>query len=99
MNGPDGCHTKVTELMLRALTLADAAAWCDIEAGADRVQFADGLYWDLRPMLDTREHAPEVIDLNQLSIDYALQRGMVRRHPLEPHLVQAMYLPSLLKGH
>lgn len=43
--------------------------------------------WDTRPMLDPREHCPEILDMLQLHLDYAEIRGLVRRSK-HWHLVQ-----------
>ena len=46
-----------------------------------------GTWMDTRPMLDTREHSPGHIDMAQAGLQYALDTGLVSRHPLHAHLV------------
>lgn len=43
---------------------------------------------DTRPLLDQREHSPQVIDIWAETLDYADWRGLVRRHPSQPHMVR-----------
>lgn len=62
--------------------IADRAVICDIECHAVRTRdYAERVCWYIAPMLDAREHAPEVIDMMLQAIDYALQRGLISRHP------------------
>lgn len=66
------------EAMMRAAQLADCYALAEIEENGLRV--APWTY-DVRPMLDTREHAPAFIDINKACIDHALWRRLVARVP------------------
>lgn len=59
--------------------IADQACVADIETGGvsmGKDNFGRALY-DVRPMLDLREQPPEVVDMAQEAIDYAVARGLV----------------------
>lgn len=43
---------------------------------------------DTRPLLDEREHSPELIDIWREVLAYATWRGLVERHPAQPHMVR-----------
>lgn len=73
------------ELIARAFHIATRAVITDIESYC--VQYANG-WWDTRPMLDPREHAPEAIDMAREAIDYAISAHIAVRHPMQPHLVR-----------
>lgn len=69
--------------------LADRAVICDIECEANAERDAAGRLWyDVRPMLDEREHSPELIDMAREAIDYALARGLIERHAQMQHMVR-----------
>lgn len=83
--------TQCAELAHR---LADAAVLCDIETEGVHITDLDGTRWiDVRPMLDPREHAPEVIDMATQALAYAAARGLVRPHPEHEHYVQVLRAP------
>ena len=89
MSRPGSLSGDVIQLLRRATLIADAAAFSDIEANADAVSTGEGPQWyDVRPMLDEREHSLEAIDLATEAIHYAVQRGLATRHPTIPHLLR-----------
>lgn len=66
-----------------AMRIANRAVVTDIECGAHCVDIGDGLrWWDIRPMLDDREHCSESIDMAAEAIAYALDSGVVLQHPV-----------------
>ncbi len=78
----------------RAYQIADQAAVADIESNCLSVRDAAGRLWyDTRPMLDSREYSPECIDMNRASLDHAAERGLIERRLSEPHMVR-IKLPS-----
>lgn len=84
----------LAELHRYAVQIADDEARSSIESNA---HMADAPWWDVRPMLDPREHAPQVIDLHKVHLQYARLRGLVEVHPDTPHyvrLVRPITLPE-----
>lgn len=43
---------------------------------------------DTRPLLDEREHSPELIDIWREVLAYADWRGLMERHPGQPHMAR-----------
>jgi hypothetical protein len=78
----------LAELVRRGLLIADAAAVADIETEAVAVQNVHQRWYDVRPMLDVREHCGELIDLATETLAYAEQRGLIQRHLVERHMVR-----------
>ena len=71
--------------------IADRACVCDIECEGIAEDDGHGRRWyDVRPMLDPREHCDEMIDMAREAIDYALARGLVARHADLPHLLRVL---------
>lgn len=60
-----------------AYDLADAAVICDIESEGVRVGEPAARRWDIRPMIDPREHAGEVVDMARKGLAYAMWRGLI----------------------
>lgn len=79
-----------TRLVAMAFELANARVIEDLESYATRQTIGGWTWWDTRPMLDPREHAPEAIDMARQAIDYALSSGLAMRHPREGHLVHVL---------
>jgi hypothetical protein len=80
---------QAAELVRHSMQIADQAVVCDIETGAVPVRDADDRRWyDVRPMLDEREHCTQMIDMATQGLAYALMRGLVQRHPTAAHLVR-----------
>jgi hypothetical protein len=75
-------NTEPTDLIARALKIADAAVTADIECNAvaaGRDEQGRELF-DLRPMVDPREVPQEVQDMHQQAIDFAIERGLIAAH-------------------
>ena len=78
-----------------AFSLADDAVISEVEqlpteptpAGAT-VSRNDIAWRDTRPLLDEREHAPQVIDMVRLALAYGTARRLLAWHPTQPHLVR-----------
>jgi hypothetical protein len=45
-------------------------------------------WYDTRPMLDPREHAPQVLDMAARALALADAMRIITRHPGAPHLVR-----------
>ena len=43
---------------------------------------------DTRPLLDEREHSPEIIDIWTEVLAYAVWRGLLQRHHAQPHMAR-----------
>lgn len=83
-------QSPATQLITQALAIANDAVIADIESEAHAVMLPDSVHrwWDVRPMVDAREHIPEFVDMAQRAIDYALSAGLAERHPTHAHLVR-----------
>lgn len=79
-----------TQLISAAFAIAADAVVTDIESEAHAVILPRSIHrwWDVRPMVDPREHAPEIVDMARRAIDYALTAGLAERHPTEQHLLR-----------
>ena len=66
-----------------------------IESECYPVKLSGYRWHDTRPMLDPREHSPEVLDLNTELLDLALTAGLIARHPAPElrHLVHLLVCP------
>lgn len=88
----DACSTAAAlATSARLLKLLDAYIVCDVESYGVRARHhgQPGERWyDVRPMLDEREHAPEFIDMAQLAIEQGVASGVLRRDPALPYMVQ-----------
>jgi hypothetical protein len=71
-----------------AMRIASRAVICDIETEAVAVQIDGQRFYDVRPMLDPREHDSVCIDMAAEALSYALDAGLVEQHPATPHLVR-----------
>lgn len=79
---------QIAELIRRSFLIANRAAIADIECEGV-AQMRSGVRWyDVRPMLDEREHALASIDLARETLDYALMSGLIQRHAEHPYLVR-----------
>lgn len=86
-------HFTKTELHMMALAriIANRNVIADVEENCPRVNLGDGGTWrDTRPMVDPREHAPEVIDMASQALDYATGSGLLARHPAQTYLVRQL---------
>lgn len=86
--------TSVPDMPDLQRRLAERAVVCDIESECPTLT-VDGADWrDTRPMLDPREHSPEVLDMAREALDYAEARLLISRHPYQPHLVRVIHRPA-----
>lgn len=82
--------------MLRAVRIADEATLELVESEGVHWRDAEGIEWfDIRWLLDPREHAPELIDQHALTVEYGLERRLLARHPdpQRPHFVRVARRP------
>lgn len=71
-----------------AMRIANRAVLADITNESTRVDLGDGHRWyDIRPMLDNREHSGPSIDMAGEAIAYALDCRLVTRHPVHASYV------------
>lgn len=87
MSPADINAVQMAELVRHATQIADRAVVADIESEGVHICGCTGWY-DIRPMVDEREHSPQCIDMNKLAIDYALMRGLAVRHTQHAHLLR-----------
>lgn len=66
-------------LLLTMRRIADRAVIADVESGGIRVGDATDRLYDVRPMLDEHEHAPEAIDMAGEAIAYGIARRVLQR--------------------
>lgn len=92
---PDANCWQLGRLVSLGLTLADQAALADIEAipaepDANGAHINDvTIAWrDTTAMVSPEGHAPEVVDMATLCLQYAEMRRLIARHPFKPHLVR-----------
>lgn len=80
------------DLMRRALRICDRECVAAVESeGVSELR--DGVRWyDIRQMLSHDEHCAEFVDMHREMLDYALDRRLVIRHALLPHLVRVAVL-------
>ena len=82
-------HASEADLIVRAMLLARAYVTSSVESEAVRVHLPEpGRWYDVRPMLDANEHAPQIIDLSRQLLDYGLLAGDLHRHSQQQHLVR-----------
>lgn len=77
----------------RVLKLLDAFIVSDVECNGCRVHShgqPEERWYDVRPMLDPREHSEEFIDMAQLGIEQGIARGVIRRDAQHAHLLQVL---------
>lgn len=90
---PTNPAPSADQLEALAYQLADRACISDIEAEAVAAPIGAGVlrWYDTRPMLDPRELADDFVERNRQAIGYALGRGLIMRHPTQPHLVRIIH--------
>jgi hypothetical protein len=81
-------HTDEAKLMSAAIRIARQAVVADIECNANRTKLDEAVWWDTRPMLDPREHAPESLDMALQALDFAVLSGLAVRHQDKPYLLR-----------
>lgn len=84
---------QAAELVRHGLQIADRAVVSDIELSATSVPGQHHCWYDIRSMLDEREHSSPVVDMNTQALDYALLRGLIQRHADQTHLVRITRFP------
>lgn len=93
MSPADINPVQAAELIRRSLLIADRAAVADIESNAPATVLYTQRWYDVRPLLDEREYSAPCVDMNRESLDYALMRGLIARHPEHAHLVRIARQP------
>lgn len=79
----------LSAMHLSAHRIAALAVVADIECNAVAVGPLSRRTYDVRPMLDAREHSPEELDMAREALGYALGRGLVvRDDEAQPYLVR-----------
>ena len=75
------------ERLHRAVRIANAAVVADIESNCPALRSPCGriTWYDVRPMLDPREHSPQVVDMATEAITYGVEAGLLLRHDEHPH--------------
>jgi hypothetical protein len=76
--------------MQAAMRIASDAVVADVETSCPAQRSACGRYtwYDVRPMLDEREHSPPVVDMAREALHYGVATGVLVRHDEQPHLVR-----------
>lgn len=71
----------------RAIRIANQAVVADVESSCPALRSPCGriTWYDVRPMLDEREHSPPVVDMAREAIEYGLDAGLLVRHHEHPH--------------
>jgi hypothetical protein len=89
---PDNSHSSA-QSHDRVMRLLDQFIISDIEANAVHVEglgLPGERWYDVRPMLDLREHCPELVDMAQLGLEQGLRRGVLVSAPSAPHYVRCV---------
>lgn len=85
-----------------AYHIAHRAAFWDVVTHSAIVRLPDDdsgqrrrVPWlDTRPLLDPRERSAPSIDVSQQHLQFLVEAGSLRCHPLHPHLVRVAELPA-----
>lgn len=78
----------------QAFFLAELAVLEAIECEGLAATSPPGQAWiDIGPMTDAREVTPRWLDIHRIVLDFALQRGLIERHPKRAHLVRVIRRP------
>lgn len=85
---------RSTDMLLALVDVATGAITADIQSECQRTT-APGeptgrLWWDTRPMVDEREHEPEVVAMATRALALGAEMQIIHRHPLHPHLVRIL---------
>jgi hypothetical protein len=79
------------QMLRRGLAIGNRAVVDTIKEGV-RVRLPDGGRWyDIRPLIDPREHCPESVDMAAEALSYAESAGLARRHSEYRHLLCILY--------
>lgn len=77
------------DLLRRWLEYGNKAVIADIESECVRVQMSEpGIWYDSRPMVDPREHAPQVVDEAAEALSLAESFGLIVRHPVQRYMLR-----------
>lgn len=79
-----------SNLIASMAAIADRAVIADIETEGVRVGQRKARCYDIRPMLDEREHSPQSIDMASEALAYAIARGIVAFDQGEPWLARVV---------
>lgn len=73
-----------------AIRIANQAVVADVETNCLALRSPCGklTWYDVRPMLDEREHSPPVVDMAREAITYGVDTGVLVRHDEHPHWVR-----------
>jgi hypothetical protein len=78
-----------------AQRIADQAVVADVECeGVAEADAAGQRWYDIRPLIDHREHSGQVMDINSERLAYAFARQLIERHPQHAHLVRITRAPA-----
>lgn len=92
MNSPQTISKADVQLLRRGLALGNAAVVDTVRSEGVRVQIPDaGDWFDTRPMLDPREHSPQVTDMAAEALSYGEAAGLLCRHSVHRHLVRVVF--------
>lgn len=85
---------RSTDMLAAMVDVARGAITADIQTECRQIP-APGeptgrLWWDTRPMVDEREHAPEIVEMATRAIALGAEMQILHRHPLHPHLVRIL---------
>lgn len=78
------------ERLHAAIRIANQAVVADVETNCHALRSPCGklTWYDVRPMLDEREHSPPVVDMAREAITYGVDAGVLVRHDEHEHLVR-----------
>lgn len=64
-------------LVASATAIADRAVIADIETEGDLVGAPEDRCYDIRPLIDEREHSEATLDMVSQALAYAIARGLI----------------------
>lgn len=78
-----------------AMRIADRSVVSDVECmGVRDYSMPAGPWYDVRPLLDEREHSPMVIDMARDAMAWGVHRGLLQHHAQMPYMVRVMRMPD-----
>lgn len=93
--GTAGQVDREVDALQLATRIADRCVVSDVECmGVRDYSLPAGPWYDVRPLLDEREHSPMVIDMARDALAWGLHRGLLQRHDCQQHLVRVMRMPD-----
>ena len=84
----DTASSPGMEMAFTMQRIADRAVICDIESEGVAEGPRHLRCYDIRPMLDAREHSHEVVDMFSEALAYAIARGLVLMDEARPGFVR-----------